>query len=265
MERPRNAAKLVETGMRRSRGTLCRLVCRAFSVCLVCSVLVFAGDAKASRGYACNDKPCSDERKTYVENSARRACALSRALDRALKRKAREEQMLADLVARLNRCLARRRGHCQYLALRVMGMNRRIAATQRSINSLVARAQASCRVSLPNGVPGNPPTCEETEASNYCPIANEQQALQSLQQRCADLEAEKLQQALCDNCNNQNIIVAASLGSGNFAQLAAGVPSVCDPSFEEPVPVATPVPEQINYPIGLSGPNEVDLAEIPGR
>jgi hypothetical protein len=92
-------------------------------------VIPFPREAKASPGYACDNDPCSEERKRYVENSARRACALSNALGRLIRQKQREQRRLAALNAQLNRCRARGRGHCLYLVAQVIGMNRRIART----------------------------------------------------------------------------------------------------------------------------------------
>jgi hypothetical protein len=219
-----------------------RAVCFAATV-ITCAILagVFAGglqEAKASPGYACNDQPCSDARKSYVDRSARIACVLSRKINRLIVRKARQKRQRDEIADLLNHCLARRARRCYWLRLRLFAMNRQIGNTQREIDAVVARAQGACRVSLPNGVPGNPASCEEQEASKYCPIANQQQAQQSLQQRCADLEAEKARQAVeCnpDNCLDTGAIAAAGLEAGDLARLGAGARPTCVPTVSAPV------------------------------
>jgi hypothetical protein len=229
---PRKAANRDGKLPHGSRGIPGLVVLVALLAGLACALIIVPGDAQASPGYACNNNPCSEERKAYVERSARRVCALSRALTRLTTLKARKVQQLAALVGRLNACRARGPWRCQFHARQVWGMNRRIAALQRRIDALVRRTSASCRSSLPNGAPGNPPTCEETEASKYCPLADEQQAQQSLQQRCADLEAEKAQQALCVNCIDPDALAASSWQPGDFSRLAAGSVSLCEPKSE---------------------------------
>lgn len=238
-------------------GISCAALAVAVWTALLACVVALPSEAKASPGYACDDNPCAEGRKRYVENSARRACALSNALGRLLRQKGREQRRLAALNAQLNRCRARRRGHCQYLLMQVLGMNRQIGRTQARINRVLARTNGACRASLPNGLPGNPPTCEEAEASRYCPVTDEQQARQSLQQRCADLEAEKAQQALCVNCIDPNIIAAAAAGTGEYGRLAQTTAPMCDSTVVESAPSVDRAP--------VVGPDQRALDSAPAQ
>lgn len=201
--------------------------------------------AHASGGYACYDKPCSDERKEYVKRWEGRVCAYSRALKNLLRRKARGQRTRDEVLDRLNRCLARharRPALCSHHARRLRAINQTLSEIQRRLNRLVARLQASCDVSLPNGVAGNPPTCEEQEASKYCPIADEAQADRSMEQRCADLRDEKAAQAVCKACRDPGQPIAAASGSKGWGDQLAGARPTCAPRATfTPVGLVTPL------------------------
>jgi hypothetical protein len=73
--------------------------------------------AHASNGYACYDKPCSEERKEYVKRWEGRVCAYSRALKNLLRRKTRGQRTRGEVLDLLNQCLARhprRPGLCSH-------------------------------------------------------------------------------------------------------------------------------------------------------
>jgi hypothetical protein len=200
--------------------------------------------AYASSGYACFDQPCSQERQDYVDRWERRVCSHSRMLESLLRRKARGQNTRAQILGRLNRCLAlnpQRPGRCTFHARRLRNIDSTLSDIQRRIDRLVARLQGACNASLPPRAPGNAPTCEEREAVLYCPIGNEQQAQQSVQRRCADLRAEKARQALCGNCVAPDAFVAAAARSAEVMRMASTRPT-CAP-FPTSTPRATPVPE----------------------
>jgi hypothetical protein len=221
-------------------------------VVLLLSDILFLGSvqrvAHATSGYACNDDPCAEARIDYVERWVRRACALARALEAQINRRIRAQNTVDNLQARLNQCLlrhVRRPRLCNDLRRRLQRATQNVRYRQQIVDRTVARLRSSCNASLPNGVPGNPPCCEEKEAMNYCPIVNEQQALASIQARCADLKAEQQDQALCGVCIDPNApVAAASLARGGWNALAER-PTCPRPSVIGDVPVeatSAPVP-----------------------
>jgi hypothetical protein len=258
--------RLVRTNINRKRAfSQLSLWTLGVQVALVLGALWFSPQlvktADASSGYACYDQPCSEERKEYVDRWKGRVCAYSRSLNSLLRRKAGGQRTRTEILNRLNRCLARnpmRSGRCAYHSRRLRAIDRTLGDIQRRIDRLVARLQASCSVSLPNGVPGNQANCEEREALQYCPIANEQDAQRSLQQRCADLEAEKAQQALCGNCVNPNVLTAAASHSDELWMLASARPTCA------PVPTYTPIATATPEPTATSGPGPTPQATATG-
>jgi hypothetical protein len=223
---------------------------------------IVSGTAYASNGYACYDKPCSEERKDYVDRWVGRACAFSRSLKRLLERKARGELTRAEIVDRLNRCLARNPGRarrCAFHTRRLRGIDSTLRDIQRRLDRIVARLQASCNSSLPGGIAGNPPTCEEQEALRYCPIADAQQAQRSMEQRCADLRAEQAQQAVCGQCVNPRQLIAAASHSDDLWVIAQARPTCAPvPTF---TPLATSTPDATATP---ESPVTPDSTTTPG-
>jgi len=224
----------------------------------LCVVLLLSGitslvpvqrSAHATNGYACNDNPCAEARIEYVERWVRRACALARALEAQINRRDRAQNTVDNLEARLNQCLirhVRRPRLCNDLRRRLQRVTQNLRYRQQIVDRTVARLRNSCNASLPNGVPGNPPSCEEKEAMKYCPITSEQQALASIQARCADLKAEKTDQALCAVCVDPNLPVAAAVSARGGWNTLAARPACPRPNVVGDVPVeATLSPPQI--------------------
>ena len=225
------------------------LVPAVFATITVGSALIVGGTAYASNRYACYDKPCSQERKDYVDRWVGRACSFARSLKTLSQRKTRGERTRAEIVDRLNRCLARhpgRPGRCVFHVRRLRAIDQSLQGIQRRLDRIVARLQASCNASLPGGIAGNPPTCEEQEALRYCPIADEQQAQTAMEQRCADLRAEKAQQAVCGNCVNPNVLIAAASYSDDLWETARARPTC--PAVPTFTPFATQIPEAAATP-----------------
>lgn len=225
--------------------------------------------AHASSGYACFDQPCSEERKDYVDRWRRQVCAHASSLKTLLRRKERGQRVRADILARLNRCLARhprRPGLCSDHARRLRNIDQSLADIQRRIDRLVARLRRSCNASLPNGVAGNPATCEEQEAGKYCPITDEQQALQSLQRRCADLEAEDAaQDAMCERCEVLNVGAAVVHEEDPDLSILASTKPTCVPvpTFTStPTSTATPTATQTGQPVANTPTPSVTASPI---
>ena len=216
-----------------------------FSLAVLCNLIPAA---HATPGYACYDQPCAEARKDYVDRWQRQVCAHASSLKTLLRRKTRSAQVRAEIVARLNRCLARnpgRVGACAFHARRLRSIDRSLADLQRRIDRLVVRLQRSCAASLPNGVPGVPPTCEEQEAGKYCPINGEEQALQSLERRCNDLKAEKLiQDGLCNRCVIPPVQISAleSQAEEIYSEFASNKPTCVPVATVTSTPTATAIP-----------------------